>query len=328
MRRSPLQLLLAAGLSATLLLPGCSGERKSQQTRTETNTTVQTAGNFGDSLDLSRLPSLVKQAKNAEELEQILNTSGVNNLDTNNDGKIDYLNVEEARDNGSQGFILYTNENNDRMDIARVDVTKTQSTADISVSGNPQYYGSSPAVYRSSFGLGDVLLAAWLFDLSRPRYYHAGYYFGHYPTYYRSYYRSGYTPVVSRSLYRSRVSTGSFTVKGKPMVSSASRRVSSGSSTFSSGSASRRLNGGSSFSTTTNKRPAFGSGSSTSRSSNSSTSFGNSSNRKRPSFSFGGSSNRSSSGFGSSSSRSSSGFGSSSSRRSGSFGGSSSRRRR
>ncbi|HEY9839570.1 MAG: hypothetical protein ACAI44_36485 [Candidatus Sericytochromatia bacterium] len=328
MRRKPMQFLLSAGVAVSFLLPACSGERKHQTTKTERNTTIQTAGDFGDSLDLSRLPSLVKQAKNGEELEEILNTSGVNNLDTNGDGKIDYLNVEEVRDNG-KGFVLFTNEGGERMDIARVDVTQTQSTADVSVSGNPQYYGGHPAHYRSSFGLGEVLLAAWLFDLARPRYYHPGFYFGHYPTYYRSFYRGGYGPVVSRTAYRSRISSGSFTVKGKPMVASASKRGIGGSSTFSTGSSSRRLSGGSSFNSTTRKRPGggfFNRGSSSGSSTTSRGSFGSNSNRTRPSFSFGGNSSRSSTG---SSSNRSSGFGSSSGRsRSSSFGGSSSRRRR
>lgn len=330
MRRYPIKLLLATCLSAAIALPGCSGgERHSQQTRTETNTTVQTAGDFGDSLDLSRLPDLVKQAKDADDLEQILNTSGVNNLDTNKDGKTDYLNVEESREGGNQSLILFTNEDGQRMDIAKIDITKTQSTADVAVSGNPAYYGSTPVVYRSSYGLGDVLLAAWLFNVARPVYAHPGYYFGNYPGYYRNYYRAGYVSAVPRAAYRSRVSTGSFTTtSGRKLVSSASRRATGSTSSFSTGSSSRRLNGGSSFSTTTNKRPASGSifgrsnssGSSFSRSSTGNSSFGSSSNRSRPSFSFGSSSSRSSSG------RSS--FGSSSSRSSGSSFGSSSRRRR
>lgn len=358
MRRTPIRFLISACVAATILLPGCSGgkdnqqQRQSQQTRTETNTTIQTAGDLGDSLDLSRLPSLVKQAKNGQELEEILNTSGVNNLDTNGDGKVDYLNVEEGRENGAQGFILYTNENNERIDVARIDVTKTQSTADVAVSGNPAYYGNQPVQYRSSFPLGEILLAAWLFDLARPRYYHPPYYAGYYPRYYKS-----YSP-ISRAAYRSRVSTGSFSVKGKPLVASASKRTVGGASTFATGSNSRTMTGGKSFSTTTNKRGSVsnstgfgsssrrttGTGSSTStgttrfgndtstRSSTGQGSFGSNSNRRRPSFSFGNSgssgsstSTRSGSGFsfGGSSSRSSSG-----SRSRSSFGGGSSRRRR
>lgn len=349
MRRTSLHLVLAACVAMTAVLPACSGDKNKQQqssTRTATDTTIQTAGDLGDSLDLSRLPSLVKQAKDGQELEEILNTSGVNNIDLNQDGKIDYLNVEEIRENGAQGFILFTNENNERVDVARIDITKTQSTADVAVSGNPQYYGNQQVVYRDSFPLGQILLAAWLFDLARPRYYHPPYYYGSYPKYYRS-----YRPVLSRSLYRSKVSSGSFSVKGKTLSASASRRAPGTSSSFSTGSSKRTMTGGSSFSTTTNKRPAgslsnssgfgsssrrttgtgsststgstrFGSDSSGLRSTTSNGAFGSSSNRSKPSFSFGGSSNRSSSG------SSFSGRSSSSSSRRSSFGGSSSRRRR
>lgn len=340
MRRSPFHLILSTCLAMTLVLPSCSGgddnnnQRQQQQTTTRTNTTIQTNGSLGDGLDLSRLPSLVQKAKNGEELEEILNTSGVNNLDTNNDGKVDFLNVEEVREQGNNGFVLYTNEGSERLEIAKIDISTTQETASVAVQGNPQYYGQ-PVQYRSSFPLTEILLAAWLFDLSRPRFGHSGYRYGSYPKYYKT------SRVIPMASYRTKVGSGSLTVKGQPLRAAASRRTTGGTSTLNTGSNSRTMNGGTSFGTTTNKRPAgsvsnstgFGSnssrsgatgtGSSTStgstrfgndtstRSSTGSGAFGSSSNRRKPSFSFGGSS-----GSTSSSSRSS-GFGSSSRRSSG-----------
>lgn len=351
MRRPYLNLVLAACVAMTAVLPACGGKDKQQRqntTRTETNTTIQTASDLGDGLDLSRLPDLVKQAKNGEELEEILNTSGINNIDSNGDKEIDYLNVEELREGTSRGFLLFTNENNERMDWAQVEITQTQQNASVAVQGNPQYYGAQPAQYQSHFPLTELLILAWVMDMGRPRFYHSPYYKGRYPGYYSKY---PHRSVMSKSMYRSKVGAGSFSIKGKPMVASASKRVpGSTTSSFarsnSAASSKRTMTGGNSFSTTGAKRPAgslsnstgFGSSSkrtvgagstsstgttrmgtdtSSLKSTTSKGSFGSSSNRKKPSFSFGGSSNRS----GSSTS-------SGSSRRSSSFGGSSSRRRR
>ena len=51
-----------------------------------------------DGLDLKLVGALIQdgKCKNAEELEQELNKEGgINNLDLDNDGKIDYINVTE-----------------------------------------------------------------------------------------------------------------------------------------------------------------------------------------------------------------------------------------
>ncbi|MGV3523743.1 MAG: hypothetical protein ACO1RX_05930 [Candidatus Sericytochromatia bacterium] len=340
-----LRLLMVASLSASLVLTSCKSKEDNQarqgntQTATRTNTTVTTNGDAADGLDLSRLPALVREAKDGESLEKLLNESGINNLDFNQDGNIDYLNVEEFREDLVRGFVLFTNENNERMDVAKVELQTQQETTQVSVQGNPQYYGANPPAYQSSFPLGQILLAAWLFDMARPRYYHPPYHYGRYPSYY-----SARKP-ISRTLYRSRVSSNSFTANGRSLGGSAARRT--GSTPASLGSSrtttpnSRTMTGGSSFSTTGQKRPA---GSSTS-----SSGFGSSSSRTAPGTTGSSSSTRAGSStgsvrsttsggsFGSSSSRSRPSFGSSSSRSSGSSsfgsssrrsGGSSSRRRR
>ncbi|PIQ27652.1 hypothetical protein COW36_07090 [bacterium (Candidatus Blackallbacteria) CG17_big_fil_post_rev_8_21_14_2_50_48_46] len=345
---------LALGLSLslnTLALSGCKGkEEKRTYVPKKTEDVSVVANNVGDSLDLSQLPALVRQAKDGEDLEKLLNSSGVNNLDLNQDGNVDYLNVEEFRENGQQGFVLFTNENNQREDIAQVMINKTGQNAEIAVQGSPNYYPEQ-TVHRSHFPVGEILLAAWLFNLTRPRYYHPPYYFGYYPRYYRG------VHVIPRTAYRTRLGSSTYRTRygsSRPVTSTRSTGR-FGSSSFGASSSRTRTttttrNGmnqsrnslsnvnGSSFNRTTNKRPA-GSGSTTG-----SSSFGSSSNRNRSTFggssnrstgsSFGGSSSRSStgsSGFGSNSSRSRSSSGSSfgsSSSRSRSSSGSSSRRRR
>lgn len=306
------QRLLSIILAASLILPACKGgddESQQQSQRSEKVTkTVTIQQTVAEGLDLSTLPELVAEAKNGEELEKLLNTSDINNLDLNQDNQIDYLNVEEFREGANRGFALFTNEDNQRNDLAQIMINQQSESADVVVQGNPQYYGNE-ARYQSSFPLGEILLVGWLFNMSRPRYYHAPYYVGRYPSYYST------RRPVSSSMYRSRLSSTRSRLgvsKSRPTTTYKSTTTSKAGATNSSSSTKKSLNSvqGNSFSTTSKKRPA---GSSTSSRSSSTTgsSFGSSSSRKRSSSSFGSSSSSSSS------SRRSSGrsFGSSSSRR-------------
>lgn len=311
MYKKILTLLIIAGMTMPTLV-ACGGDdenhqqprqnRQVQNNQTNADMVVANA-NVADGLDLSRLPALVRQARNAEDLEQRVNQSGLNNVDVNNDGNIDYINVEEFREGNDRGFILYTNENNQRNDLATISMTRSGNNADVDVSGNPQYYPTNNH-YRQSFPWGELLVMAWLFNMSRPVYYHRPYYHGYYPSYYRS------TRVVPVASYRTKVS------RYKSYTPSFNASRSSSSSYFQKKSLAN-TSGGSTFSTTTNKRSGNSTGVSTSgfggSSSRSSGGFGNSSSR---------SSSNNASGFGNSSSRNSS-FGSSPSRSS--FGGSSSR---
>lgn len=321
MFRQSSRMLLASCLTASLCLSACKGggdnnnQDQRRQTRTTTTQSVNTTAMVSEGLELSMLPELVTQARNGEELEEILNNSGVNNLDLNDDDYVDYLNVEEFRENGQRGFLLFTNEDNERVDVAQVMVDRQQNSSEVIVQGNPAYYGNE-ARYASSFPLGQVLLAAWLFDMARPRYYHRPYYYGSYPKYYK---RTAYIP---RSRYRSRLSSGRFKVKGKNYLSRKSKPYKKTTTSFkgsaktsaSSGKSTKKSlanTQGTSFKTTGKKRPA-GSGSKSSG-------FGSSSSRaKKPVRS---TTSSSKSGFGSSSSRSRSSSGRSS------FGSSSSRSR-
>jgi len=253
MSKFSLHLALLACLSTTTLLPACKSEAPESQEQTrqtqsnsrqasQTTTTVSTAQLVSEGLDLSALPEMVKKAKDAEELEEFLNASGVNNLDLNQDDKIDYLNVEEYREDGQRGFLLYTYEDEEQIDIARVSINKQTDTADIVVEGNPTYYGDQ-ARYQSSFPLGQVLLAAWLFNsLTRPPYSHRPYYAGRYPNHYR-----GGAP-VSSSAYRKRASSGAFQAKGQTFSQRATPLQNSQKSLA--------ATQGKSFQSTTQKRPA------------------------------------------------------------------------
>jgi hypothetical protein len=349
--QKPIAITLLMATIASNSLIGCKSKDETAQNNRQAPPPaeqVSVSAMVADGFDLSQLPGLVKQAANADELERIVNESGVNNLDMNKDGNIDYINVEETRNGNDRGFALFTNENNQRIDIAQVSITQTGQNASVNVAGNPNYYGPN-VVYRNSFPLGEILLMAWLFDMARPRYFHSPYSYGRYPTYYRS------TRVVPRSTYQTRVknlktysysgsgvkrTTGAAagtrslnSVQGKSFSTTTNKRppATTGTTTSGFGSTSSRNTTGTT--STTNTGSGFGTTSARSRlgnttgtadttGSNRSSSFGNSSGSTSGS-SFGSSSTRSRSGSSFGSSSGSSSFGSSSSRSS--FGSSSSR---
>ena len=310
------QRLLSALLLTAFLLPACKsndGTKTTQKNQTNTTKTVTVREKVAEGLDLSLLPELVAEAKNAEELENLLNTSEINNLDLNDDDEIDYLNVEEYREGADRGFLLYTDDEGTRTELAQVLISQESETAAVSVNGNPEYYGNQ-GQYRSSFPVGQILLAGWLFNMARPRYYHPPYSAGRYPPSYRS------RRPVSSSLYRNRLRNSASSIRSR-LNASTSRPTTTYKSTTTSKSGANTSAGtsnnnkslkstqGNAFNTTNKKRSAgsgssstgsnFGSSSSRSRSTGNSSggsSFGSSSSRSRSSgSSFGSSSRRSSS---------------------------------
>lgn len=153
-----------------------------------------------DGLDLEALLDVIAEAESGEDLEKRLNVKdGVNNLDLNNDGDVDYLKVTEFGDKDSYGFSLTTEpEKGQVQEVATIKINRGAEEAEVQVAGNPQIYGNNH-YYRSSFGVTDWLLLAYLM---RPHpYYVSPWYYGHYPSYYRP-----YRPYTS-SKYRSRIST-------------------------------------------------------------------------------------------------------------------------
>lgn len=171
----------------------------------------------GDDLDLKAVGNLVKDAKDAEELEKLINRPSINNLDLDENGKVDYIKVEEYGTGNNRGFSLTVEvAKGDVQEIATIDISKTDEDVDVQVQGNQNIYGQNH-YYHSRFGLGDVLLMSWLL---RPHpYYISPWGFGYYPSYYRSY---GYRPTqeyrrTSASTYNnsSFKKTSSNTISGK-----------------------------------------------------------------------------------------------------------------
>ncbi|NPA25583.1 MAG: hypothetical protein GXO34_07140 [Deltaproteobacteria bacterium] len=161
------------------------------------NVNVQTVSYAADGLDLSAIGSLLKKAKDAAELERLLNdpATGINNLDLNEDGKVDFIKVTEFGEGETRGFSLTVEpEKGEVQEVATITIEKAGDKANVEVRGNEQIYGPQH-IYHNSFGLTDMLLLYWLF---RPHpFYMSPWGYGHYPSYYHT-----YAPVSPRQYQR------------------------------------------------------------------------------------------------------------------------------
>ncbi len=183
-----------------LLMWGCATcvtpSKKVSSTSTETTTVISSAA---DGLDLKALGEVVGNVSSAEELEREINKpNGINNMDLNDDGQVDFISVTEyGNEQGEHGFSLTTEPaKGEVQEVANIEIIKEQEQARVQVRGNQQIYGSGHN-YGMVYGLGGFLLASYLF---RPHpYYMPPYGYGSYPGYY-----STYSTVPHRS-YRGRV---------------------------------------------------------------------------------------------------------------------------
>jgi hypothetical protein len=148
-------------------------------------------------LDLKAVGELVKQARDAEELEKLLNKpDSVNNLDLNEDNKVDYIHVTEYGDDRAKGFSLTVQpEPGETQEIATIDIEKEGEKAKVEVRGQEQIYGHNNYHHYSS-PLTSFLLMSYLF--SPHRMFFSPWRYGYYPGGY-----GAYRPVPAAA-YRSR----------------------------------------------------------------------------------------------------------------------------
>jgi hypothetical protein len=136
---------------------------------------------YSKGLNLDAVTALAKKSKDAADFERLLNSQAeaVNNIDLNDDGKVDYINVTEYGSGDRRGFSLTTEISPGKtQEIATIDFQKEGENGVIQTTGNPSLYG--PGNYHhSSFSMTDALLMAWLFS-NRPSY-ASPYGYGNYP---------------------------------------------------------------------------------------------------------------------------------------------------
>ncbi len=186
------------------------------QSKTAVNVAV--VSDAAEGLDLQALTEIVKSVKDAEDLEKRLNEpGGINNLDLNEDGKVDFISVTEyGNKEDAFGFSLTVQpDEGETQEIATIEIAKEGDQADIEVRGNEQIYGPS-SYYYGYHPVGSFLL--WSYLLRPHPYYVSPWYWGYYPGYYRT-----YVP-VGRSVYSTRV--GAVTKNSNATKATSSRMAS------------------------------------------------------------------------------------------------------
>lgn len=144
--------------------------------------------------------NLVKTTANPQVLEQQINdpNSGINTLDLDKDGNVDYLKVVER----ANQLVVIDETPTNQITIATLNITPN---GDVSVSGVPTYCGQN-YYYHNHYSLTDAILLSYLL---RPHpYYIPRYHYGYYPSYYhRTSVISTRTRIISSPSYRSSVRT-------------------------------------------------------------------------------------------------------------------------
>lgn len=164
----------------------CVGVTSSDETY-DVNVTQMVDADKG--LDLRAVGEILKKSKTAEDFERLLNSpdSGVNNLDLDADGKVDYIKVTEFGSDQVRGFSLTTEvARGEVQEVATIKIQKKgDDDAQVEYHGNPAIYGHNH-YYHSHWspGFGTGLILGYLFA-PHPMYY-SPWGWGSYPRYYRS----------------------------------------------------------------------------------------------------------------------------------------------
>lgn len=157
-----------------------------------------------ENLDLRAVGDIFKESDSAADFERRLNSDdGVNNLDLNGDGYVDYISVNEYedRDTGYRGFSLLDRFGGDAIqEIATIILDRTLNDgrgSRLYINGNDQIYGDD-YVYRADWKDTTLDIVNWAFN-DRSDYYESPYYYDNYPDYYETY------RVIETPVYRSRI---------------------------------------------------------------------------------------------------------------------------
>jgi hypothetical protein len=108
----------------------------------------------GDQLDLKAVLHLFSQSSDLESFEKNLNdeTKGINNLDLDANGKVDYIMVEDIMDSTTHAIVLrVATSETEFQDVAVIEVEKTGAeNAQAQIVGDDELYGADYIVEASS----------------------------------------------------------------------------------------------------------------------------------------------------------------------------------
>lgn len=120
------------------------------------NVQADSTGLPGDNFSLQGALDMFKKAGSPEELEKLINSqdNGVNNLDLNGDGQIDYIKVITKQQGDAHVFILQDIvSQSESQDIAVIELAKTgDANAVVQIVGDEDIYGDSTIIEPRSEG--------------------------------------------------------------------------------------------------------------------------------------------------------------------------------
>lgn len=240
---------------ALLLLIGVASCGQNNDRNYPENNNVTITNNNIQGFNISGLSDLVKKSTDPDALEKAINSpnNNINNLDLDEDGKVDFVKVQETGKNELK--LVDDVSDTQSVTIATINITpdpNNNNTANMNIQGNPVYSGPN-YYYHSSISFTDILIMSYLL---RPHaYYMPMYHYGYYPRYY-----STTRTTVTRPLYRP--STASYHSSPSGNRSSLSSPGRSQRSFSSSPSSSRGRSSGFGSSSQGSGRSGFGSSSS------------------------------------------------------------------
>ena len=164
------------------------------------STTIIAGSSAADGLDLMAVSELFKETANLQEFEKTLNDPefGVNNLDLDGNGEVDFIRVVEEVAQDTHIIILQAAIGKDEFqDVATIEVEKAGDDYNMQIHGNEIVYGANYYIAPSHVSVYSWPVIAWIY---RPVYrpYRSTFYFGSYPRWWRPYH-----PVHSK-VYRTR----------------------------------------------------------------------------------------------------------------------------
>ncbi|MBL4660868.1 MAG: hypothetical protein JKY19_10975 [Alcanivoracaceae bacterium] len=153
------------------------------------STTIIAGASTADGLDLMAVSELFKETDNLQEFEKTLNDPelGVNNLDLDGNGEVDFIRVVEEVAQYTHIIILQATIGKDEFqDVATIEVEKAGDNYNMQIRGNEIVYGANYYIVPSYIHVHTWPIIAWIY---RPVYrpYRSTFYFGFYPRWWRPY---------------------------------------------------------------------------------------------------------------------------------------------
>ena len=151
-------------------------------------TIIAPTSEAAEGLDLYAVSELFKETPNLEEFEEALNNPnyGINNLDLDGNGQVDFIRVVEEIVNGTHIIVLQAAIWEDEFqDVATIEVEYTGKDYNMHVQGNEVIYGANYYIAPSHVHINTWPIITWIY---RPVYrpYHSAYYWGNYPGWWKS----------------------------------------------------------------------------------------------------------------------------------------------